>query len=62
MKDILKPISNFLDNIVGSILWKFEVNMIKIVGVDTFFVIENRFFRNAQQRELLKLGFFASKN
>ena len=36
--------------------------MIKIVGVDTFFVIENRFFRNAQQRELLKLGFFASKN
>ena len=32
LKDIKKPMRNFLDNIVGSILWKFEVNWIKIVG------------------------------
>ena len=48
IKDIQKSICNFLDNNVGSILWKFEVNRIKIVGGDPFFVIENRFYGNAQ--------------
>ena len=48
IKDIRKSICNFLDNSVGSILWKFEVNRIKIVGGDPFFVIEHRCYGNAQ--------------
>ena len=52
----------FFDNIAGRILWKFEVNWRKIVGGDTFFVIENIFFRNVKWRELSKLRFLPSKN
>ena len=45
---IPKPMRKFFDNIVETILWKFEVNRMKIVGEEAFYVIENRFYRREQ--------------
>ena len=42
IKDIITILS--FDNVIGSILRKFHVTQMKVVGEDTFGVGENRFY------------------